>query len=356
MALASHEQFMHQYHDAFVAEIKQFGARYSKKLPIKTIFMGGGTPSTYPDKLLLEMFDTLKSVFIFDSNTEVSIEVNPGTVRDEQLILWKKIGINRLSIGVQSLKDTVLKKLNRHQSAKDVYELLGKAQNHFESISVDLILGLPGVSEDDWRSLIKEVVTWPIKHVSVYFLMVHENTPLYFNIKRKKVALPPDEGLVDLYHWTREMLDKHGFNQYEISNFAKPGFESRHNSAYWNHDPYIGLGLGACSFDGERRFQNTKNLMTYINGINKGEDVVGFEETLTLDQQWLETVMLGLRQIKGFNVDSSITVLPAIRQEKIRKKIGELEQRNFVVRKGDNLALTPTGLALENEVILALSS
>ncbi len=355
MALASHEQFMEQYHKALCIEIKKFGARYDKKLPLKTIFLGGGTPSTYPDHLLLDMADTLKSVFIFDDNTEVSIEVNPGTVRDEQLPLWKQVGINRLSIGVQSLKDTVLKKLNRHQTAADVYALLEKAQNHFESISVDLILGLPGVSHDDWKSLIAKAVTWPIKHISIYFLMVHENTPLYFNIKRKKVALPHDESLVDLYHWTREKLQSHGFEQYEISNFAKPGYESRHNSAYWNHKPYIGLGLGACSFDGKSRYQNSKNLMKYINGLNNGEDVVGFEETLNEDQQWLETVMLGLRQIKGLNIESSIKVLPAKRQEKIRKKIGELEQLKFVKRKGDMLALTPSGLALENEVILALS-
>lgn len=355
MALASHEQFMVQYHEALCTEIKKFGARYDQKLPIKTIFLGGGTPSTYPDNLLLDMADTLKSVFIFDDFSEVSIEVNPGTVRDEQLPLWKEAGINRLSIGVQSLKDSVLKKLNRHQSAADVYALLEKAQNYFENISVDLILGLPGVNEDDWKSLIQQVVTWPIKHVSIYFLMVHENTPLYFNIKRKRVALPPDESLVDLYHWSRDMLQMHGFEQYEISNFAKPGYESRHNSAYWNHKAYIGLGLGACSFDGARRYQNTKNLMNYTNGLSNGDDVVDFEETLTLDQQWLETVMLGLRQIKGLNIESSITVLPAKRQEKIRKKIGELEQRKFVMRKGDMLALTPSGLALENEVILALS-
>jgi oxygen-independent coproporphyrinogen III oxidase len=347
---------MMQYHEALCQEIRIFGKRYNEKLPIKTIFMGGGTPSTYPDKLLLDMSDTLREVFIFNAKTEISIEINPGTVRDEQLSLWKEIGINRLSIGVQSLKDAVLKKLNRHQTAQDVYNLIDKAKNFFDSLSVDLILGLPGVSKQDWITLINDVVTWPIKHVSIYFLMVHENTPLYFNIKRKKVTLPHDESLVDLYHWTRETLDQSGFEQYEISNFAKPGYESRHNAAYWNHEPYIGLGLGACSFDGTHRYQNNKNLMQYIDGLAKGDDIVIFDEELTHDQQWLEAVMLGLRQIKGFDIEASIAILPTQRQESVRQKIGELIARQFLERKGAMIALTPTGLALENEVILALSS
>ncbi|MEX0672002.1 MAG: radical SAM family heme chaperone HemW [Candidatus Babeliales bacterium] len=355
VALASHEQFMEQYHEALCQEIMQFGQRYAQKMPVKTIFLGGGTPSTYPDRLLLDMFDTLRKVYNFDHATEVSIEVNPGTVRDEQLLLWEKVGINRLSIGVQSLKDAVLKKLNRHQLATDVQNLLEKASKRFNNISVDLILGLPGVSEADWKSLIEQVVAWPIKHVSIYFLTVHENTPLYFNIQRKRVTLPHDESLVDLYHWSRDILQQHGFLHYEISNFAKEGFQSRHNTAYWNHKPYIGLGLGACSFDGQRRFQNSKNLMHYINGVNNHEDVVYFEESLTMDQQWLETVMLGLRQIRGFDINASLAKLPKEQQEKIRKKIGELEQRKFVEYNGDNLILTPTGLVLENEVIIALS-
>ncbi len=356
VALASHEQFMKQYHDALCLEIQRYGAQFDQKLHLKTIFMGGGTPSTYPDKLLLDMFGILKNSYIFDNSTEVSIEVNPGTVRDEQLPLWRELGINRLSIGVQSLKDSVLQKLNRHQTAKDVYHLLDRASKWFENISVDLIVGLPGVTEDDWKDLINQVVTWPIKHVSMYFLMVHENTPLYFNIKRKKVTLPPDESLIDLYHWARGKLKAAGFEQYEISNFCKPGFQSRHNSAYWNHKPYKGVGLGACSFDGKARFQNTKNLMKYIQKVQDNTEIVDFSETLTPDQLWLETVMLGLRQSKGLKLAACLDQLSFDKQEKFRKKIGELEQLKYVVCKDDTLVLTPTGLALENEVILSLSS
>ena len=170
--------------------------------------MGGGTPSTYPNTLLLDMFDTLYKGFVIDKTTEISIEVNPGTVKLEQLTVWKEVGINRLSIGVQSLKDSALKSLNRHQSAADVEWLLGQASALFDNISVDLILGLPDVSVSDWKELLARVVSWPINHVSVYFLTVHENTPLYFKVQRNQVVLPPDDTIIDLYHWTVDLLGK----------------------------------------------------------------------------------------------------------------------------------------------------
>lgn len=200
VALAGQDQFMEQYHRALCAEMTHFGKHYSEKLILDTVFIGGGTPSTYPDALLLDMFGTLRTIFDVQSSAEVTIEVNPGTVRSvEQLEHWKKLGINRLSIGVQSLKDPVLKKLNRLQSASDVYALLAKTQHIFDNVSVDLILGLPDVSEAEWKELLQTVVTWPIKHLSIYFLTVHEDTPLYFKVKTQAIVLPPDDALVDLY-------------------------------------------------------------------------------------------------------------------------------------------------------------
>ncbi len=207
VALAKHEQFMGRYQKALVQEIEAYAHACDEKQIIDTVYMGGGTPSTCPDELLLDTFGRLNNKFIFSDSAEVTIEVNPGTVRKEQFEVWKSCGINRISVGVQSLKDSVLHNLNRHQTKKDVDFLLTHAPDVIQNISVDFIIGLPGVSETEWKQAIQEVVTWPIKHISMYFLMVHENTPLYFRVKTNKVSLPKDDRIVDLYHWTREIFD-----------------------------------------------------------------------------------------------------------------------------------------------------
>src|SRR5260221_4641966 len=214
VALASHDPFMERYHNALIKEIKDFGNNYSEKLPLDTIYFGGGTPSTYPDHLLTEMFAVLNQYFIFSESIEITLEVNPGTVRFEQLALWKQLGINRISIGVQSLNDEVLHKLNRLQKASDVYTLLNTAPDYFDNISVDVILGLPGVSIAEWESLLATVVTWKITHLSMYVLEVHDSTPLFFNVKTKKVTLPCDDDVINTYYWSREFLAGHGFTQY----------------------------------------------------------------------------------------------------------------------------------------------
>lgn len=355
VALASHDQFMERYHNALVKEIKDFGLHYAQKLPLDTIFIGGGTPSTYPDNLLLDMCGILKDVFVFDQTSEFTIEVNPGTVRPEQLILWKSLGINRLSIGVQSLKDQLLKKLNRHQSAQDVYTVLDQAKDHFDNISVDFILGLPEITPQDWKELIEKAVTWPIKHISIYFLMVHEDTPLYFGVKKKTITLPCDDEIVDLYYWTVEYLAAHGFEQYEISNFAKPGYYSRHNSMYWDRKPYKGFGLGACEFDGETRLQNQKNLNKYFDGIEKGNDITIFSEVLTSEQVYLEKVMLGLRRAQGVSYDDLLEHLSDVQQLHVKEQIAMLTQTEFIAERQGRLILTPKGLAMENDIVVKLS-
>lgn len=355
VALASHDQFMEQYHNALIAEIQKFGDNFTEKLPLDTIYMGGGTPSTYPDHLLLDTFGILNKVFDFDAAAEVTIEVNPGTVRKEQLKLWKDMGINRLSIGVQSIKDQVLKKLNRHQSAEQVREVLDFASTHFDNLSVDFILGLPDVSFQEWQELMHAAVQWPVKHMSVYFLMVHEDTPLYFGVKKKTVTLPCDDDVVDAYYWTVDFLASHGFEQYEISNFARQGYQSRHNSMYWDRKPYKAFGIGACEFDGASRFQNQKNLKQYMESIAKGESVTVFSETLTPEQVYLEKIMLGLRRAEGVTFQALVEGLTAHQKEHIASKVAWLQEHDFIAKKNEALKLTPKGLAVENDIVVKLS-
>jgi len=346
---------MERYHNALAKEIREFGSKYSEKLPIDTIYFGGGTPSTYPDHLLLDMFGILREFFIFDEKTEITLEVNPGTVRFEQLALWKKLGINRISIGVQSLNDSVLQKLNRLQKATDVYSLLDNAPNYFDNISVDVILGLPEVSTTEWENLLAKVVTWKITHLSMYILEVHDTTPLFFNVKSKKVTLPCDDDVVDAYHWSREFLAKHGFTQYEVSSFARMGKESRHNTTYWERKPYRGFGLGACSFDGTSRLQNEKNLIKYLESIEQDKYEPTFAESITKDQIYAEKIMLGLRRIKGVCWEEISSDLSSEQKEKLKITIDSLRQENLITENNNRLQLTPTGLVVENEIITRLS-
>lgn len=354
VAIAGHDQFMSRYHASLLKEIKDFGLQ-AGKIKLETVFFGGGTPSTYPLPLLLDTFGTLEDMFEIDSHAEITIEVNPGTVSPEHLRVWKQVGINRLSIGVQSLKDAALKSLNRHQSAAQVLQLLQQAAPLFENISVDLILGLPEVSSDEWKELLAQVVTWPIQHVSIYFLTIHENTPLYFKVQQNKVDLPPDETIIPLYHWTVEWLAQHGFEQYELSNFAKPGYESKHNTVYWERKPYKGFGIGACSFDGALRLQNEKNLMKYMAAVDNNQSPVISVEQLCADQIGLEKLMLGLRRRVGVSLQDITQGLDEQSMQKRLQAIERLKSHDFLLERDGRLVLTPRGLLLENEVVVQIA-
>lgn len=345
---------MQQYHAALNKEIAAFSATYQGTRELDTIFLGGGTPSTYPEDLLLDTFGTLRKMFTFLSDTEVSIEVNPGTVTRRRLEVWKDVGINRLSIGVQSLNDSVLKRLNRHQTAQDVYRLIDEASVFFENLSIDLILGLPEISEHEWKTLIERVMTWPIKHISIYFLTVHEETPLYYKVQTNRIALPSDEYMVGLYHWTIDTLAQHGFEQYELSNFAKPGYQSRHNTVYWERKPYKAFGLGACSFDGMQRFANEKSLMRYLKNIEAGESVEAFSETVSSSQMYLEKLMLGLRRKVGVSIQEVTGNFTLKEKEQFVQKVLELKKQQLLHEENGYITLTPAGLVVENEVITQL--
>jgi oxygen-independent coproporphyrinogen-3 oxidase len=355
VAITSHDQYMTQYHTALMRELVNFADCGGFKESLQTLYFGGGTPSTYPDHLLLDTFGILESRVTIDPQAEITIEVNPGTVREEQLPLWKELGINRLSIGVQSIKDDVLKALNRHQKLEDVTRLLDSASRFFDNLSVDIILGLPGVSAQDWRQLIMTLKNWPISHVSLYFLTVHEETPLFFKVQAQKVVLPDDDSLIDLYYWSRDKLLEFGFEHYEISSFARPGKFSRHNSVYWQRRPFKGIGLGAFSFDGNKRFSNEKNLMKYMNMLEQGEDVTVFKEELTPAAIRLERLMLKLRSMQGVDDTMLFDGLTSEQCASIKEQIDILTMQGSIEIQDGMVLITPMGLTIENEIAVRLS-
>ena len=354
VALAGQDEYMNEYHEVLIKEINRYASTH-EMVPLQTVFFGGGTPSTYPPELLTETIELLHDTNGLEPDYEMTIEVNPGTVNKEKLHAWKEAGVNRLSIGVQSLNDEVLKKLNRHQKASDVTWLIENATKLFDNVSIDLIVGLPGISSDEWKSMIKKVVTWPIQHVSMYFLTVHQDTQLYFGVKSKKVTLPADEQVVDLYYWTIEEFAQAGLLQYEISSFARKGFQAKHNSVYWHRIPYKGFGMGACSFDGAQRLKNSTNLLKYLEEIrNTGKSILS-SERLTDKQVWLEQLMLGLRQRRGIVVADILKPLSLKEKEEFSRKSQELLSAGLVSASDDTLMLTPKGLSVANEIIVQLS-
>lgn len=354
VAIAGHDQFMQQYQDAIKKEIVQFVEQSPEKPRLETIYIGGGTPSTWPDELLLDTSSILRDMCDLSNLAEFTIEINPGTVRPEQFAVWKQCGINRLSIGVQSQKDEVLRKLNRHQKISDVLTLLDQASAVFDNISVDIILGLPGVSPDDWRDLLKQLITWPIQHVSLYFLTIHEDTALHFIVEKKRVELPPDDETVELYYWSRDFLRAAGFVHYELSSFARPGYESKHNTVYWDRKPYKAFGIGACSFDGTARFQNEKNLFKYMQSIHENKDITISAEELSVEQIRLENLMLGLRRSKGVLWEKIVEGMSLEDQKTLELRVDDLVKQRYLVHEDGKLNLTPLGLVLENQVVSQL--
>ncbi len=350
VALAGHNEHMFVYHQALKSELKQWAAKNADR-SIKTIYFGGGTPSTYPDDLLLDMSGTIKDVFDTHALEEVTLEVNPGTVRKKQLEVWAKAGINRLSIGVQSLQDAQLKTINRGHSCKDATDLLENASGFFDNISIDLMLGLPGMTGEQWRSDLAKVVSWPIQHISLYCLQLHELTPLYFKVKRGEIVLPHDDLIADCYIWSIDFLARHGLGQYEVSNFARAHYESSHNTVYWERKPYKGIGLAACSFENNERMQNESSLMNYLKMVHQGEEPIIFREILSSETIRMEKIMLGLRRACGIPRSIFFEGVSEARQVDLAAKIDCFIRHGFMHESENKLMLTEAGFVVENEII-----
>lgn len=357
IALVAHEDFIRPYHEALLIELRLFAQKFedSKNVKIKTIFFGGGTPSLYPSNFLEDIFNTLHKYYDLSQIQEVTIEANPVDITPAKLALWKSFGINRLSIGIQVLDDDVLHMLNRPQKVSDVLRAMGVVSNYFENVSIDLILGLPGVSGFKWESTLQTVSKWPITHISVYMLTVYEKTPMFFKLEKGELGLVSDEFLAMAYESTCQFLQACGFMKYEISNFAKNGYESIHNTSYWERRPYYGFGLSASSFDGKNRYTNQKNIEKYIQlAVIEHELPIEFFESLTAKQEAMEALMLGLRTKKGVGLQSVLYLFTDFQKDKFLNNVNHLVDEHFLMCDGSQIYLTSKGMLFENKVVLDL--
>ncbi|MFT6982476.1 MAG: oxygen-independent coproporphyrinogen-3 oxidase [Crocinitomicaceae bacterium] len=283
---------------------------YLENKGIKTIYFGGGTPSLLDKKELQIILNAIYKNFDVDEGIEISLEANPDDITDEKLEDWTAVGINRLSIGLQSFKTEDLEWMNRAHTVDEALTCVRKAQEAgISNLTVDLIYGLPNLSLDEWKSHIQQVLDFGVPHVSAYCLTVEENTALNSLVKKGKITVADDDQQSDQFKLLVSVLEENGFDQYEISNFSKAGFESKHNSNYWKGEWYLGVGPSAHSFNGLSRAWNVANNRKYLAAIDKGENHLE-TEILSVENQFNEYLLTGLRTVYGVDLQKLKKIAP----------------------------------------------
>jgi len=339
---------IHRYTQALIKELKLF---LSTDYSVKTIYLGGGTPSILPVEALEEIVRTIYGSFKLDDNLEFTIEVNPGTVNEEKLRLYKTLGINRISIGIQSLKEEELKILGRIHSGKEALEALDTAINvGFTNINVDLIYGIPNQTLESWRYTLQEVLKRNPTHMSVYGLMYEPGTPLYKALIRNKIKPMSEDLEIEIFKATQEILSTYGLGWYEISNYAKDGYECRHNLTYWRGEDYLGFGPSAHSLFGNTRYSNTPNIKAYIELLDRGKSPKVWEERLSPLEKAKELIILGLRLREGVSLCDVYRRTGIDVGRIFSENIERLISYGLLYKKEDKIQLTERGRLLANLV------
>lgn len=344
---AGKESLMNEYVDALNKEILEKACGYK----IRSIFIGGGTPSYLDAQSMDKLLETINKLS-FTDDIEFTMECNPGTLDEEKLIIMKKNNVNRLSLGLQSTNDSLLKDIGRIHNFNEFKENYILARKHgFDNINADLMFGLPGQTIEDWKQSLEDVISLDVDHVSAYSLIIEEGTYFYNLYEKDKLNLPSENDERTMYTITKDILSKYGYHQYEISNYAKEGKECFHNKVYWQFGEYLGLGVSASSFINEKRIKNIDNIKEYINKINNSEDVSEEIHCNDLKDDMEEFMFMGLRMIEG--IDSS----------KFKKKFGKdiydvykepIEKHikdGLLIYDSGKLKLTSKGIELSNYVM-----
>jgi oxygen-independent coproporphyrinogen-3 oxidase len=332
------------------------------RVPYETIFFGGGTPSLLSPSSIEQVLTLLADSFRIENGAEITLETNPGTVDLSKLRAFRSAGVNRLSVGVQSFHDDELRFLSRIHSAREAKECLRDAcKAGFDNVSLDLIFALPQQTKERWVSNLRQAVELGPKHLSCYSLIVEPSTPLWRMVESRQVSLLDVEEDARLYEHTMEYLAACGYEQYEVSNFARPGYASRHNTNYWNHTNYLGFGPSAHSFwsssafgSDARRWWNIANVAGYSERLERGSMPVAGEEQLTIEQLVREEILLGLRSdgidVAGFRKRYDRDLLVSRRSQ-----IDSLIDSEMATLERGKLRLTVKGYLVCDEISAALS-
>ncbi|MBC2243614.1 oxygen-independent coproporphyrinogen III oxidase [Listeria booriae] len=288
-----------EYVDLLIKEMEMVTKRHTMS-PVETVFVGGGTPTTLTEAQLAKLCSAISRLFPMTENAEFSFEANPGDLSISKLQVMKDHGVNRLSMGVQSFNNELLKKIGRIHTVDDVYQSVNNAkQVGFENVSIDLIFSLPGQTEADFEDTLTKALDLDLPHYSAYSLIIEPKTIFYNLMQKGKLILPGEDAEANMYEKLMSTMEKHGRKQYEISNFAKPGYESRHNIVYWSNEHYFGFGAGAHGYIGETRYANYGPLKKYMQPLQNGDLPTFQQKELSLKEKMEEEMFLGLRKVAG---------------------------------------------------------
>ena len=338
-------------------EINFYAEKHSQGRELISIFFGGGTPSLMDPDYIQEIIETIKERFNVAENLEITLETNPGTVSLEKLRKFREAGINRISIGIQSFDDKELKFLTRiHNSETAIKTVIDAANAGFENISLDLIFNLPNQTKKKWEENLKQAIRLPVEHISAYSLILEKGTILNKMVLDGKVKIQDEDYDAELYETTINFLAANGFQQYEVSNFAKPGYECIHNNAYWHYLDYFGFGTSAHSFIDSKRWWNFSSLKMYIENINQFGNAVAGSEAINQEKALNEYVMLELRS-SGLDIKRFQNKFGHVGTGWLKEKYPYFEllkNQNFVMITNGSIKLTSKGYAICDEILKEL--
>ncbi len=340
------EELIEKYVKAVIEEI-----RYKKinEYDIKTVYIGGGTPSFLDSKYIVEILNEIN----ISENAEITIEINPGTVTSQKLEDYKKAGINRISIGLQSTEDNLLKQIGRIHTYEEFCFAYNMARKiGFKNINVDLMLGLPNQTLEMLNDTLDKVINLDPEHISVYSLILEENTKLYEMVEKNETFLPSDELERKMYWQVKEKLEGSGYIHYEISNFAKKGYSSKHNTDCWKQKEYIGIGAAAHSYLENKRFSNIESIEKYIENISNKEieKNIIIHEIQSKEDKENEYMILGLRKLEGISINEYKNQFGQNPIFVYKNQLEKLIRQNLLEIDGDFIKLTEKGLDFANIV------
>ncbi len=341
-----------RYVHALIAEI---GSSSYHGEHADTIYFGGGTPSLLTPVQLDRILATLHDYFAIDRASEITLEINPGSVDAEKLRAFRSLGINRASFGAQTFDDRELAKLGRSHSSADTLKTFADLRRAgFDNVSFDLIAGLPGQTLAGWQQNIKQALDLHPEHLSFYLLEVHQGTPLAEHIRRGIQPEPDDDLAGVMYQWMLEQASEAGYEHYEISNLCQPGFHSRHNVKYWTAEPYYGFGCSAHSYDGHAvRWSNHRDVLKYVETIESGLSPVVEEQQLSQTDVRAEALFLGMRLMRGIDLRRYRESFGVDLRDEHGADLDRFCKAGLLEFDGDLIRLTRTGALLSNEVFAA---
>ena len=351
-SLSGCERKMPDYQSALLSHISE-SEECMRSFEIDSIYIGGGTPSIYGASRIVEILDELKRQGNVRLDSEITVEVNPDSVRYEELKLLRSEGVNRISMGVQSANNDLLKIIGRRHNFRQVEMAVDTARRAgFANVSLDLIYGLPSQTKQDWADTLAKAIALHPEHISCYGLRLEEGTPMYEKYFGSPL-IPDDDDQADMYLYAVETLKNYGYAQYEISNFAVPGCESRHNMKYWTLQDYVGFGPGAASNVYDLRYRYVKDLDTYISAVNGTDQIIDEYEQVIPVQRAAEYIMLGMRTVSGISEEGYRNIYKSD-WGPLESTFEEFERRGWAKKNGDSWHLTPSGMLISNTLINAM--